>query len=41
MAAYDLAFLGGGPAGYVGAIRAAQLGKKVIVIEKERAGGPV
>ncbi len=39
MATYDLAFLGGGPAGYVGAIRAAQLGKKVIVIEKERAGG--
>ena len=39
MAIYDLAFLGGGPAGYVGAIRAAQLGKKVIVIEKERAGG--
>ena len=39
MAAYDLAVLGGGPAGYVGAIRAAQLGKKAIVIEKERAGG--
>ncbi len=39
MATYDLAVLGGGPAGYVGAIRAAQLGKKVIVIEKERAGG--
>ena len=39
MAAYDLAVLGGGPAGYVGAIRAAQLGKKAVVIEKERAGG--
>jgi len=39
MANYDLAVLGGGPAGYVGAIRAAQLGKKVVVIEKERAGG--
>ncbi len=39
MATYDLAVLGGGPAGYVGAIRAAQLGKKVVVIEKERAGG--
>ncbi|HTG45922.1 MAG TPA: dihydrolipoyl dehydrogenase [Verrucomicrobiae bacterium] len=36
---YDLAVVGGGPAGYVGAIRAAQLGKKVICIEKERAGG--
>lgn len=39
MATYDLAVLGGGPAGYVGAIRAAQLGKKVVVVEKERAGG--
>ena len=36
---YDLAVIGGGPAGYVGAIRAAQLGKKVACIEKERAGG--
>ena len=26
---YDLIVIGGGPAGYVGAIRAAQLGKKV------------
>jgi dihydrolipoamide dehydrogenase len=36
---YDLVVIGGGPAGYVGAIRAAQLGKKVACIEKERAGG--
>ncbi|MFQ3670696.1 MAG: dihydrolipoyl dehydrogenase, partial [Verrucomicrobiia bacterium] len=36
---YDLVVLGGGPAGYVGAIRASQLGKKVLVIDKERAGG--
>jgi dihydrolipoamide dehydrogenase len=36
---YDLIVIGGGPAGYVGAIRAAQLGKKVACIEKERAGG--
>src|ERR671939_2053410 len=36
---YDLIVLGGGPAGYVGAIRAAQLGKKVACVEKERAGG--
>ena len=36
---YDLLVIGGGPAGYVGAIRAAQLGKKVACIEKERAGG--
>jgi len=36
---YDLIVIGGGPAGYVGAIRAAQLGKKVACVEKERAGG--
>ena len=36
---YDLLVVGGGPAGYVAAIRAAQLGKKVACIEKERAGG--
>src|SRR5260370_7679240 len=30
---------GGGPAGYVGAHRAAQLGQKVACVEKERAGG--
>ena len=36
---YDLIVIGGGPAGYVGAIRASQLGKRVAVVEKERAGG--
>ena len=36
---YDLIIIGGGPAGYVGAIRAAQLGKKVVCVEMERAGG--
>lgn len=36
---YDLIVIGGGPAGYVGAIRAAQLGKSVMVVEQERAGG--
>ena len=36
---YDFIVIGGGPAGYVGAIRAAQLGKKVACVEKERAGG--
>jgi dihydrolipoamide dehydrogenase len=36
---YDLIVIGGGPAGYVGAIRAAQLGKKVVCVELERAGG--
>ncbi len=39
MSKYDLVVIGGGPAGYVGAIRAAQLGKKVACVEKERAGG--
>jgi dihydrolipoamide dehydrogenase len=36
---YDIAFLGGGPAGYQGAIRAAQLGAKVAVIEERFVGG--
>jgi len=39
MANYDLIVIGGGPAGYVAAIRASQLGKKVACIEKDRAGG--
>lgn len=36
---YDLAVIGGGPAGYVAAIRAQQLGLKTAVIEKEYWGG--
>jgi len=36
---YDLAIIGGGPGGYVAAIRAAQLGKKVGLIEKDKLGG--
>lgn len=37
---FDLAVIGGGPAGYVGSIRAAQLGMKVACIEKRpRLGG--
>tara|TARA_B100001248_G_scaffold201492_1_gene155734 strand:+ start:18341 stop:19729 length:1389 start_codon:yes stop_codon:yes gene_type:complete len=39
MGQYDLIVIGGGPAGYAGAIRAGQLGKKVACIEMERAGG--
>ena len=39
MAKYDIAVLGGGPGGYVAAIRAAQLGKKVAIIDKDRLGG--
>lgn len=36
---YDVVVLGGGPGGYVAAIRAAQLGLKTAVIEKEALGG--
>ncbi|KPL00685.1 MAG: hypothetical protein AMJ91_03750 [candidate division Zixibacteria bacterium SM23_73_3] len=35
----NLVIIGGGPAGYVGAIRAAQLDAKVTLIEKEEVGG--
>jgi dihydrolipoamide dehydrogenase len=36
---FDVAVIGGGPGGYVAAIRAAQLGMKVMLIEKEHLGG--
>jgi len=36
---FDLVVIGGGPAGYVGAIRAAQLGLKVACIERDKLGG--
>jgi dihydrolipoamide dehydrogenase len=36
---YDIAVLGGGPGGYVAAIRAAQLGFKTVVIDKDNLGG--
>ena len=36
---YDLLIIGGGPGGYVAAIRAAQLGMKVAVVEREELGG--
>ena len=39
MPSFDVLFLGGGPAGYVGAIRSAQLGFSVGVIEREGLGG--
>jgi len=39
MPRYDVAIIGGGPGGYVAAIRAAQLGLKVALVEKERLGG--
>lgn len=38
-AKYDLAVLGGGPAGYVPAIRAAQFGKRVVLVESGDMGG--
>ncbi len=36
---YDLAVIGGGPGGYVAAIRAAQLGMRTAVVEREHLGG--
>lgn len=39
MTQYDLAVLGGGPGGYVAALRAAQLGAQVVVVEQDRVGG--
>src|SRR5580692_9767133 len=36
---YDLVILGGGPGGYVAAIRAAQLGMKTALVERDQLGG--
>ena len=36
---FDLIVIGGGPGGYVAAIRAAQLGLKTVVVEREHLGG--
>lgn len=36
---YDVVIIGGGPGGYVSAIRAAQLGGRVALVEKDRVGG--
>jgi len=36
---YNVIVIGGGPAGYVAAIRAAQLGAKVAIVEKKEFGG--
>jgi len=36
---YDLVIIGGGPGGYVAAIRAAQLGLRVCLVEREHLGG--
>src|SRR3989442_7423956 len=37
--ALDVAVIGGGPGGYVAALRAAQLGAKTAIVEKDRMGG--
>lgn len=39
MKKYDIAIIGAGPGGYVAAIRSAQLGHKVLVIDREKLGG--
>src|ERR1700742_151583 len=36
---FDTIIIGGGPGGYVAAIRAAQLGRKTAVVERDKAGG--
>ncbi len=36
---YDIAVLGGGPGGYIAALRGAQLDSKVVMIEKHKIGG--
>ena len=39
VASYDVIVIGGGPGGYVAAIRAAQLGQTVACVERENLGG--
>ena len=39
MSAYDVLIIGSGPGGYVTAIRAAQLGLKTAIVERENLGG--
>ncbi|MHB1297838.1 MAG: dihydrolipoyl dehydrogenase [Gemmatimonadaceae bacterium] len=39
MSSFDVIYVGGGPAGYVGALRSAQLGMNVAVVEREGLGG--
>jgi len=39
LAQFDVVILGGGPAGYVAAIRAAQLGMSTALVEKDKLGG--
>ena len=39
MRQYEVAVIGGGPGGYTAAIRAGQLGKKTVLVEKQDLGG--
>ena len=39
MRKFDLVVIGAGPGGYVAAIRAAQLGLRVAVVERDEPGG--
>lgn len=39
MGRYDIAVIGGGPAGYISAVRGAQLGAEVVLFEKDVLGG--
>ncbi|MGZ3809263.1 MAG: FAD-dependent oxidoreductase, partial [Bacteriovorax sp.] len=39
MKTFDVVVLGAGPGGYVAAIRASQLGKKVAIVEMDKMGG--
>ncbi|HJX74487.1 MAG TPA: FAD-dependent oxidoreductase, partial [Candidatus Deferrimicrobiaceae bacterium] len=39
MRKFDLVVIGAGPGGYVAAIRAAQLGLRVAVVERDKPGG--
>src|SRR3989337_2196122 len=39
MKSFDLVVIGAGPGGYVAAIRGAQLGMRVAVVERDRPGG--
>ena len=36
---HDLVIVGAGPGGYAGALRASQLGKKVLLVERDKLGG--
>src|SRR5256885_8131823 len=38
-ASFDVVVIGGGPGGYVAALRAAQLGARTAIVEKDRMGG--